>query len=86
MIGLTSEILHGISNIKEERMKKLLVSILGAIAETTNIMEIESADCGTLHFPELRHAPIFEFNDEDIQLIKSLSEESMEDFSTLTES
>lgn len=86
MIGLTSEILHGISNIKEERMKKLPVSILGAIAEATDTMEIESTDCGTLHFPELRHAPVFEFTDEDIQLIKSLSEESMEDFSMLTES
>ena len=67
-------------------MKKLLVSILGAIAEATDIMEIESTDCGTLHFPELRYAPVFEFTNEGIQLIKSLSEESMEDFSMLTES
>lgn len=71
---------------REERIKTLLVSILGAIAEATESVEIESADCGILYFPILRYCPVFEFTDEDIQLIKSLGEEAMEDFSTLTES
>lgn len=71
---------------REERIKTLLVSMLGTIAEATDIMESESTDCGTLHFPELRYVPTFAFTDEDIQLIKSLGEEAMEDFSMLTES
>lgn len=71
---------------REERIKTLLGSILGAIAEATESMEIESADCGILHFPILRYSPVLEFTDEDIQLIKSLGEEMMEDFSMLTES
>lgn len=71
---------------REENIKALLVSILGTIAEATESVEIESADCGILHFPILRYSPVFEFTDEDIHLIKSLGEEMMEDLSTLTES
>ena len=71
---------------REERIKTLLVSMLGTIAEATDIMESESTDCGTLHFPELRYVPTFSFTAEAIQLIKSLGEEAMEDFSMLTES
>lgn len=71
---------------REENIKSLLVSILRAIAEATESVEIESANCGILHFPILRYFPVFEFTYEDIQLIKSLGEEMMEDLSTLTES
>ena len=71
---------------REENIKTLLVSILGEIAEATESVEIESADCGILHFPILRYSPVFEFTDEDIKLIKSLGKEMMEDFSILTES
>lgn len=70
---------------QKERIKTLLVSMLGTIAEATDIMESESTDCGIIHFPILRYAPTFEFTDEDIQLIKSLGEEIMEDFSILTD-
>ena len=71
---------------REENIKTLLVYILRAIVDATESIETESADCGILHFPILRYSPVFEFTDEDIQLIKSLGEEMMEDFSTLTES
>lgn len=71
---------------KEEKIKALLAYTLWAIADATESMETESADCGILHFPVLRYFPVFSFSDEDIQLIKSLDEEMMEDFSTLTES
>lgn len=70
---------------REERIKALLVSILETIAEATDGIAIDNTDCGRLHFPILRYAPTFEFTDEDIHLIKSLGEEAMEDFSTLTE-
>ena len=33
---------------REEGIKKLLVSILGAIAKATDIMKIKNTDCGTL--------------------------------------
>lgn len=71
---------------REERIKTLLVSMLRTIAESTDIMEIEDTDCGILHLPIFGWCPSFEFTDEDIQLIKSLEEEMMEDFSMLTES
>ena len=71
---------------REERIKTLLVSILGTIAEATDIMESESTDCGIIHFPVWKYAPMFEFTDEDLHLIKSLGKEMMEDLSTLTES
>ena len=71
---------------REERIKSLLVSVLETIADATESMEIESADCGILHFPILKYNPTFEFTDEDILLIQSLGEEEMMDFSMLTES
>ena len=71
---------------EEEKIKALLTYTLWAIADATESMETESSDCGTLHSPVLRYFPVFSFSDEDIQLIKSLGEEMMEDFSTLTES
>lgn len=70
---------------KEERIKKLLVSLLETLANATVGMETEDMDCGTLHFPVLRYTPTFEFSNDDIQLIKALGEEELEDFSTLTE-
>lgn len=71
---------------REERIKTLFVSILGRIANATDIMEIKDTDCGRLLLPVFGWCPSFEFTDEDIQLIKSLGEEMGEDFSILTES
>ena len=70
---------------KEDKIKKLLVSILETIADATESVEIENADCDILYFPILKYAPMFEFTDEDIQLIKELGKDSMEDFSILTD-
>lgn len=70
---------------KEERIRRLLVSMLETLANATVGMETEDMDCGKLHFPVLKYEPTFEFSDEDIQLIKTLGEEELEDFSTLTE-
>ena len=70
---------------KEDKIEKLLVSILETIVDATESVEVESADCGILYFPILKYAPMFEFTDEDIQLIKELGEDSMEDFSILTD-
>lgn len=70
---------------KEERIRRLLVSILETLANATVDIETENTDCGTLHFPVLRYTPIFEFSNDDIQLIKTLGEEELEDFSALTE-
>lgn len=70
---------------REERIKALLVSMLGTIAEAADMMESESTDCGIIHCPVWRYAPMFEFTDEDIQLIKSFGEDMGEDFSMLTE-
>lgn len=69
---------------KEERIKKLLVSLLETLANATVGMETEDMDCGTLHFPVLRYTPTFEFSNDDIRLIEALGEEELEDFSTLT--
>lgn len=70
---------------KEDKIERLLVSILEAIADATESVEVESADCGVIHLPILKYAPVFEFTDEDIQLIKELGDNNMEDFSMLTD-
>lgn len=70
---------------KEDKIEKLLVSILETIVDATESVEVESADCGVLHFPIFRYSPMFEFTDEDIQLIKELGEDNLEDFSILTD-
>ena len=41
---------------KEDKIEKLLVSILETIADATESVEVESADCGVLHFPMLKYA------------------------------
>jgi hypothetical protein len=69
---------------KEEKIEKLLVSILRTLAEATVDMDHEYTDCGILHYPVLRYTPTFEFSNDDIQLIKTLEEEELEDFSILT--
>ena len=70
---------------KEDKIERLLVSILETIADATESVEVESADCDVLHLPMLKYAPVFEFTDEDIQLIKELGDNNMEDFSMLTD-
>lgn len=69
---------------REEAIRALLVSILETIVDVTGTMESEDTDRGTIHLPELRYVPAFEFFDEDINLIRSLGEETMKDFSILT--
>ena len=70
---------------REDRIERLLVSILDAIADATESVEVENTDCGVLHLPMLKYAPVFEFTDEDIKLIKKLGDNNMEDFSMLTD-
>lgn len=70
---------------KKEKAKRLLVSMLSTVADATTDMDTNDTDCGTLHYPELRYMPTFEFEDDDILLIKELGEEANEDFSVLTE-
>ena len=70
---------------KEDKIKALLVSMLDTLANASVGMETENMDCGTLHCPVLKYTPTFEFTDNDIQLIKTLGEEELEDFSTLTD-
>ncbi|WP_373123758.1 hypothetical protein [Bacteroides caccae] len=71
---------------KEDRLKTLLVSMLKTVAEATIDMEADETDCGVLHYPVLKYTPTFEFDDNDIQLIKALEKDELEDFSTLTNS
>lgn len=64
-------------------VKLLLISMLRVLSEATSDMESYNTDCGTLHSPNLRYIPVFEFSDEDIKIIKRLAKEEGEDFSTL---
>jgi len=70
---------------KEKKIKSLLVSILRTLADATIDTETYNTDCGILHHPIFHYMPVFEFDDDDIQLIKALGKEELEDFSTLTE-
>lgn len=71
--------------MNNESITRLLCDILREIAEAVSAMEVYESDAGTLHLPEFRYIPSFEFTDEDIQLIKEIAESEGEDFSTLTE-
>ena len=69
---------------KEDKIRKLLVSMLQTLADATVDMDTDETDCGTIHYPVLKYTPTFELDDDDIQLIKTLGKEELEDFSTLT--
>ena len=69
----------------KDKIERLLVSILEAIADATESVEVENTDCGVLHLPILKYAPVFEFTNEDIKLIRKLGDNNMEDFSMLTD-
>lgn len=71
---------------KEEKIKALLISMLRTLSDATTDVETDNdTDCGTLYYPILRYIPSFEFTEDDINLIKALEEEELEDFSILTE-
>lgn len=70
---------------KNDRIIRLLCSILQEIADATTEMDTEETECGTLHFTELRYTPVFPFTDDDIQLIKEIADSEDEDFSQLTD-
>ena len=69
---------------KEDKIRQLLVSMLQTLADATVDMDTDETDCGTIHYPVLKYTLTFEFDDNDIQLIKTLGKEELEDFSTLT--
>lgn len=67
------------------RKHLLLLNVLRTIAESTTEVETDpDAETGTITIPVFRWQPQFEFDEEDIQTIKELSNEEGEDFSILT--
>lgn len=72
---------------KEEKIKQLLCNILREICDATDSIDyVEDADFdATAYIPKLRYMPTFCFTEEDIEIIKDLSEEILEDFSILTD-
>ena len=71
-------------NDYDKRKHLLLVSLLRTINEATSEMDSEETDAGLITIPSFRYEPTFEFDEEDIQTIKELSNEEGEDFSILT--
>ncbi len=70
---------------KSDKIENLLCRILEEICNSSLSSEPEDSEFGLLFVPEFKYSPIFEFTEEDIQLIKELEEENDYDFSTLTE-
>lgn len=72
---------------KEEKIKRLLCDILRKICNATYstdfIKDVEFD--ATVYIPQFRYMPTFCFMEEDIEIIKDLSEEMSEDFSILTD-
>lgn len=72
---------------KEEKIKQLLCNILREICDATDSIDyVEDADFdATAYMPNFRYMPTFCFTEEDIEIIKDLSDEMLEDFSILTD-
>lgn len=69
---------------KEEKIKSLLCNILREICDATDFVESVEFDA-TTYMPQFRYMPTFCFTEEDIEIIKDLSDEMLEDFSILTD-
>ena len=71
-------------NDYDKRKHLLLLSLLRTINGATSEIDSEETDEGLITIPSFRYEPTFEFNEEDIQTIRQLSDEDGEDFSMLT--
>ena len=71
--------------IEKSKITNLLCRLLDNINSATNDMETEDTDSGVIHYPNFRYMPTFEFEDDDIELIKELEAEEGVDFTNLTE-
>jgi hypothetical protein len=69
---------------KEEKIKHLLCGILREICDATDSTDLVEFDA-TAYMPQFRYMPTFCFTEEDIEIIKDLSDEMLEDFSILTD-
>lgn len=69
---------------KEEKIKQLLCDILREICDATDSTDFVELDV-TAYIPQFRYMPTFCFTEEDIEIIKDLSDEMLEDFSILTD-
>lgn len=72
---------------KEEKIKQLLCGVLREICDATDSIDyVEDSDFdATAYIPQFRYMPTFCFTEEDIEIIKDLSDEMLEDFSMLTD-
>lgn len=72
---------------KEEKIKRLLCDILREVCDATDSTDfVEDVEFGTAtYIPQFRYMPTFCFTEEDIEIIKDLSDEMLEDFSILTD-
>lgn len=71
-------------NDYDKRKHLLLLSLLRTINEATSETDSEETEEGLVTIPSFRYEPTFEFNEEDIQTIREISDEEGEDFSMLT--
>jgi hypothetical protein len=71
-------------NDYNKRKHLLLLSLLRTINEATLEIDSEETEEGLVTIPSFRYEPTFEFEEEDIQTIRKISEEEGEDFSMLT--
>lgn len=71
---------------KEDKIKHILCDILREICNATDSTDfVEDVEFdATAYIPQFRYMPTFCFMEEDIEIIKNLSEEMSEDFSILT--
>ena len=70
---------------REYKIKQLLCGILRDICDATDSTDFVEFDDATAYIPRLRYMPTFCFTEEDIEIIKDLSDEMLEDFSILTD-
>lgn len=70
----------------EKRTHDLFFNMLEEIARATSEMTVGDYDCGKLYIPSFKYEPSFEFNEEDVELIKHIaSKEDWESAKTLAD-
>lgn len=57
-----------------DKVKGLLLNVLGTIADATDGMSVGDYDCGKLYTPHFRYEPSFELTEEDVETIKSIAD------------
>lgn len=70
---------------KKDKIEQLLISLLESIGNATNDSSYEMTDAGKITSVEFRFMPAVEFTEEDVELIRELSDDYPNELEDLLE-